>query len=73
MSLSLPLTPSHILVVVSFKRLVRGGCGACGVAHLTPTVVFLPVLTGVSGGTKLAVPGMAEVGRIVEVGMGFGM
>jgi hypothetical protein len=28
---------------------------------------------GASGGTKLVVPGMADVGRIVEMGTGSGM
>jgi hypothetical protein len=69
-SLSLASTPSHILAVVSFKRSARGGCGACGAAYLTPTVVLLPVLTGASGGMKLAVPGMANIGTIVEMGTG---
>jgi hypothetical protein len=49
------------------------GCGACGVAYLTPVVVLIPVLMGASGGTKLAVLGIAAVGRIVEIGMGSSM
>jgi hypothetical protein len=73
MSLSLALTPSPILAVVSFKRLARGGCGACGAAYLTPTMVLLLVLTSASGGTKLAIPGMIDVGRTVEMGTSFGM
>jgi hypothetical protein len=60
-------------VVVSFKRSARSGCGACGVAYLTSAVVLLLVLTGESGGTKLAVPGMDDVGGIVEMGTGYGV
>jgi hypothetical protein len=67
MSLSLALTPSHILAVVSFKRSTGGGCGA---AYLTPAMVLLLVLTGARDGMKLAVPGMADVGGIVEMGTG---
>jgi hypothetical protein len=51
----------------------EGGCSVCGAAYLTPVVVLLPVLTGASGGTKLAVSSMADVGGIVEMGMGSGV
>jgi hypothetical protein len=54
MSLSLALTPSHILAVVSLKQSVWGGCDACGVAYLIPAVVLLPAPVGASGGAKLA-------------------
>jgi hypothetical protein len=50
-----------------------GGCGVCGAAYLTLAVVLLRALTGASSGTKLAVPGMADVGEIVEMGMGAGV
>jgi hypothetical protein len=33
-------------------------------------VVLLLVLTGASGGTKLAILGMADIDGIVEMGMG---
>jgi hypothetical protein len=69
-SLSLALTPTHNPAVVSFKQLAGGGCGACGASYLTPVVVLLPMLTGASGGMKLAVPSMADIGRIVEMGTG---
>jgi hypothetical protein len=72
-SLSLASTPSHILAVVSFKRSVGGGCGACGVAYLIPAVVLLLAPAGASGSMKLARPGMADVGRIVEMGVGSGL
>jgi hypothetical protein len=42
----------------------------CGAAYLTLAVVLLPLLMGASGGTKLAIAGMADVVRIVEMGMG---
>jgi hypothetical protein len=45
----------------------------CGAAYLTLAVVLLRALTGASSGTKLAVPGMADVGEIVEMGMGAGV
>jgi hypothetical protein len=72
-SLSLASATSHILVVVLFTRLVGGGCDACGAAYLTPAVVLLLALIGASGGMKLAVPGMADIGVIVEMGMGSGV
>ncbi len=50
MSLSLALTPSHILEVVSFKRSVGGACGA---AYLNPAVELLAAPAGASGGTEL--------------------
>jgi hypothetical protein len=69
-SLSLVSTPSHFLVVVSFKQSAGGGCGMFGAAYLTPAVVLLPALMGVSGGMKLAVLSMAGVGGIIEMGTG---
>jgi hypothetical protein len=47
-----------------------GGCGACGAAYLILIVVLLPAPADASGGTKLAGPGMADVGGIVEMGTG---
>jgi hypothetical protein len=41
-----------------------------GAAYLTPAVVLLPALMGVSGGMKLAVLSMAGVGGIIEMGTG---
>jgi hypothetical protein len=72
-SLSLASTPSHILAVISFRLSVGGGCGACGAAYLIPVVVLLPAPVHASGGMKLAGPGMADVGGIVEMGTGSGM
>jgi hypothetical protein len=53
MPLSLSSRPSHILVVVLFKRSAGGASDACGVVYLTPAMVLLLVLVGASGGTML--------------------
>jgi hypothetical protein len=72
-SLSLASTPSHILAVVSFKRSVGGACDACGMTYLNSVVELLAAPVGASGGTKLVVPGMAEIGGMVEIGTGSGV
>jgi hypothetical protein len=41
----------------------------CGAAYLIPVVVLLPAPACASGGTKLAIPGMSNVGEIVGMGM----
>jgi hypothetical protein len=58
----------------SFIQTIGGGaCGACGAAYLTLVVVLLPAPVGTIGGTMLAWPDMAEVGGILEIGMGSGV
>jgi hypothetical protein len=50
----------------SFIQMIGGG--GCGAAYLIPVVVLLPAPADVSGGTKLAISSMANVGGIVEMG-----
>jgi hypothetical protein len=73
MPLSLSSRPSHILVVVLFKRSAGGASDACGVVYLTPAMVLLLVLVGASGGTMLVWPDNAEVGGILEIGKNSGV
>jgi hypothetical protein len=40
----------------------------CGAAYLPLAVVLLLAPGDASGGTKLAIPGMADIGGIVEMG-----
>jgi hypothetical protein len=50
-----------------------GVCGACGAAYLNPVAELPAAPVGTCGGTKLVVSGVAEVGEMVEIGMGSGM